>query len=77
MKMSSTTKSTLARPSVAPDATQLQFVEHLEPDQLVAETFRPVPRARIGWRARVALWALRGFVLVVGVMVIYTFAVRL
>ena len=31
---------------------------HLEPDQLVAETFRPVPRARLGRRVTFALWAL-------------------
>jgi hypothetical protein len=56
---------------------QPPLVGHLEPDQLVAETERPVPRARLRKRTRIALWALRAFVLVVGVMVIYTFVVRL
>jgi hypothetical protein len=50
-----------------------ELIMHLERDQLVAETARPVPRAALGRRALAALWALRVFVVVVGAMVIYTF----
>jgi hypothetical protein len=50
-----------------------ELIMHLERDQFVAETSRPVPRAPLGARARIGLWALRVFVVLVGVMVIYTF----
>jgi hypothetical protein len=53
------------------------MVEFLELDQLVAETFRPVERARLSERALTALWALRIFALLVSAMVIYTFVARL
>jgi len=45
----------------------------LEPGQLTAATRRPVPRARLGRRATVALWALRVLVIILSAMVIYTF----
>ncbi|MGI8903970.1 MAG: hypothetical protein ACR2IP_10010 [Solirubrobacteraceae bacterium] len=48
-------------------------IMHLERDQLVASTSRPVPRARLGEGTTIALWALRVFVIVVSLMVIYTF----
>ena len=54
-----------------------ELIMHLERDQLVAETFRPVPPARLGPRAVLGLWALRVFAVVVSAMVIYTFVVRL
>jgi len=50
---------------------------HLEPDQLVNETFRPVPRAVLGRRALFGLWALRIFCVSVSAMVLYTFVDRL
>jgi hypothetical protein len=50
-----------------------ELLMHLERDQFVAETSRPIARAPLGPRASAALWALRVFVLVVGAMVIYTF----
>jgi hypothetical protein len=50
---------------------------HLEPDQFVAATSEPVPRAPLGPRAKVVLWALRVFVVLVSVMVVYTFVDRL
>jgi hypothetical protein len=59
------------------DRAEDQLIMHLERDQLVAETARPVPRAALGTRAVVALWALRVFVVVVGAMVIYTFIYQL
>ena len=49
----------------------------LERDQLVAGRHRALQRARLTPRARVALWTLRIFVLVVGAMVIYTFVAQL
>jgi hypothetical protein len=54
-----------------------QLIAHLERDQLVAETSRPLPRAVLSRTATAALWALRAFVLVVGAMVIYTFIEQL
>ena len=50
-----------------------QLILHLEPDQFVAETSRPVPRAMLGARTIAALWALRVFVVLVSLMVVYTF----
>ena len=50
-----------------------ELIMHLERDQFVAETSRPVPRAALSARAVAALWALRVFVVVVSIMVIYTF----
>ena len=49
----------------------------LERDQLVAGRSRALAPARLSRRARMALWALRIFVLVVGAMVIYTFVAQL
>lgn len=54
-----------------------QMVMFLERDQLVSDRRRPLPPADIGRRAEVALWALRIFVLIVGLMVIYTFLAQL
>ncbi len=54
-----------------------ELIEFLEPDQLSADTRRPVPRARLSPRVRAALWALRIFTLLVGAMVIYTFVQQL
>ncbi len=42
-------------------------------DQIVADTSRPVSRAALSRRVLAALWALRVFVVVVSLMVIYTF----
>jgi hypothetical protein len=50
-----------------------ELIMHLERDQFVAETSRPVPRAELSARAQAGLWALRVFVVLVGLMVIYTF----
>ena len=38
-----------------------ELILHLERDQFVAETSRPVPRAHLGARTTAALWALRVF----------------
>jgi hypothetical protein len=50
-----------------------ELIMHLERDQFVAETSRPVPRAALSARATASLWALRVFVVLVSLMVIYTF----
>ena len=50
---------------------------YLEADQLAAETSRPVPRARLSRLARACLWALRGFVVTAGAMVVYVFVAGL
>ncbi len=54
-----------------------ELIMHLERDQFVAETSRPVPRSPLSRRTRVGLWALRVFVVAVSAMVIYTFVVSL
>lgn len=50
---------------------------YLEADQLAAETSRPVPRAVISGKAVAGLWALRVFVVVAGVMVVWVFVSQL
>ncbi len=50
-----------------------ELILHLERDQFVAETSRPVPRAALSTRATAGLWALRVFVVLVSLMVLYTF----
>jgi hypothetical protein len=50
-----------------------ELIMHLERDQFVAATSQPVPRARLGARATAGLWMLRVFVVLVSLMVLYTF----
>jgi hypothetical protein len=50
-----------------------ELIMDLERDQFVAETSRPVSRAVLGTRVTVGLWVLRVFVVIVSLMVIYTF----
>ncbi len=50
-----------------------ELIMHLERDQFVVETSRPVPRAVLSARGTAGLWALRVFVLLVSLMVVYTF----
>jgi hypothetical protein len=54
-----------------------ELVHHLERDQLVANTSLPVPPAVLSARVRGWLWALRVFVVLVSLMVIYSFAHQL
>jgi hypothetical protein len=54
-----------------------ELVLELERDQFVAETSQPVPRASLSRRTVLALWALRVFVVLVSLMVIYTFFYQL
>jgi hypothetical protein len=48
-------------------------VMYLQRDQFVAETSRPLPRAALSARCATGLWGLRVFVVLVSLMVIYTF----
>jgi hypothetical protein len=61
----------------ARDQRDEEIVVYLEPDQLVADQKRPVPRARLGRWARAGLWSLRVLVAVMGMLVIYTFIAQL
>jgi len=54
-----------------------ELIMHLERDQFVAETSRPVPQAEMSSRVTFGLWALRVFVILVSLMVIYTFVYQL
>ncbi len=54
-------------------AIEDELIMHLERDQFVAETSRPIPRAVLSARVTAGLWALRVFVVLVSLMVIYTF----
>jgi hypothetical protein len=68
----------LATAPINPDGhAEDELIEYLEPDQLVVETFRPVPRATLPREVARGLWALRVFVVLVSLMVIYAFIVRL
>jgi hypothetical protein len=57
----------------AEERAEDQLIMHLERDQFVAETSRAVPRAALSARTTAALWALRVFVVLVSLMVVYTF----
>jgi hypothetical protein len=54
-----------------------ELIESLEPDQLVMAVAKPLPRLRLSRPASIALWAVRIFVLIITVLVIYTFVVKL
>ena len=60
-----------------PERLEDEQVMHLERDQPVAETSRPVPRAALSARAATGLWALRVVAVLVSLMVIYTFIYQL
>jgi hypothetical protein len=54
-----------------------ELIAYLEADQLVAERSRPVARAPLSRGAGAGLWAFRVFVIVVSLMVVYTFVAQL
>ncbi len=54
-----------------------RLIEFLEEDQLVADTTRRLPRAELSRTAELGLAALRVFVVVISVLVIYTFIASL
>jgi hypothetical protein len=57
----------------SPERAEDEPLVYLAHGQFVAETSRPVPAAALSARAAAGLWALRVFVVVVSLMVIYTF----
>jgi hypothetical protein len=59
------------------DGHDEELIMHLERDQFVDATSRPVPRAPLSPRVRAALWGLRVFAITVSVLVVYTFVARL
>jgi hypothetical protein len=75
------TAAPAARSAGAPDPVEAEpedeLIMHLERDQFVAETSRPVDRATLGRHSITALWALRVFAIAVSVMVVYTFVSQL
>lgn len=54
-----------------------QLIESLEPDQLVAVVAKPLPRLQLSRPVRIMLWAVRLFVLLISLLVVYTFIVQL
>jgi hypothetical protein len=67
-------------PKAAPHAQERfedELIMSLERDQFVAATSQPVARAALSARTTTALWALRVFVVLVSLMVIYTFVDQL
>lgn len=58
------------------DTTEEPLV-YLEPGQLAADRSRPVPRAQLSTRTRRWLWALRILVLLLSLMVTYTFITQI
>jgi hypothetical protein len=59
------------------NAQEEELIMHLERDQFVAETSRPVARVSLTPFGRRGLWALRVFAVAVSGMVVYTFAAAL
>jgi hypothetical protein len=66
----------LAVPGSEPSA-DTELVGYLERDQLTADTAIPLPRAQLSRRAKTGLWLLRVAVILIGAMVVYTFAAKL
>jgi hypothetical protein len=64
-------------PELPRERADEELIMHLEPDQLVAATTEPVAPAPLGPRAKALLWGLRIFVVLVSLMVVYTFVDRL
>lgn len=71
------TEAPATEPAPEALAGEEELIMHLERDQLVAETARPVAPAQLGRRALAGLWALRLFAILVSAMVVYTFIARL
>jgi hypothetical protein len=68
----------LREPTGGPPLTDDEIlIDYLESDQLVEHRSRPVQRAQLTRAASAGLWALRVFVIVLSVMVIYTFVSQL
>ena len=63
-------RTPIPRPGQRPGGEPAVF---LEPGQLTAAIRRSLPRAQLGRRAMIALWALRVLVIILSAMVLYTF----
>jgi hypothetical protein len=50
-----------------------ELIQALEPDQLVSETSKPLPRYQLNRITNAALWLLRIFVLAMTALVVYAF----
>jgi hypothetical protein len=50
-----------------------ELIQALEPDQLVSETSKPLPRYQLSPITNVALWLLRLFVFLMTALVVYAF----
>jgi hypothetical protein len=50
-----------------------ELIQALEPDQLVSQTSKPLPRYSLSKVANAALWLLRIFLLLMTTLVVYTF----
>jgi hypothetical protein len=72
-----TRRAVLAATGGWSDADREELIEYLESDQLVEQRARPLELHPLNPRLAAGLWALRLFVIVVGVMVIYTFFAQL
>ena len=56
---------------------ETQQIQTQEPDQLVAAVAKPLPRLQLSRSVVITLWAVRLFVLLISVLVVYTFVVKL
>jgi hypothetical protein len=54
-----------------------ELIAALEPDQLVTAASKSLPRLQLGVGLRITLWAARLFVLIISLLVVYTFIVAL
>jgi hypothetical protein len=54
-----------------------ELVHGLEPDQLVAVASQSLPRYRLSSVAKLGLWFLRVFILLITFTVVYTFIISL
>jgi hypothetical protein len=54
-----------------------ELIHALEPDQIVAVASQPLPRYQISSGGNVALWLLRIFILLITMLVVYTFIIAL
>jgi hypothetical protein len=77
MKYAEPSSNTPVRDAQSQERFEDELALHLERGQYVAETSRAVPRAALSGRAIAALWLLRVFVVLVSLMVIYTFVSEL
>jgi hypothetical protein len=64
-------------PTLHENERDQELVMFLERDQLMADTSLPLPRAPLSKRANTGLWALRVFIILISIIVIYTFAAKL